>query len=426
MSHLSEDQIEWVLSQAVGTGEAVGAMSHLFECLPCLVCAEGVLTRRSRAKGAGAELLRRYLDLQQENVVELLLADAQWSEMRGLGTKVQKEKVATTSICKTGAFVRLLLSELKATGAWEEAERLATLIVAAVNVMDSDQYPDILKNDMKGEAMTELANSRRRAAEWKRASESLHLAGAFLSQGSGSRWLEGRRLSVSASLETDRGKLEKALTDLEAAKAVYEQLQAPRFVARTLLQGANALSELDPKRGLLFLDEADPQFPSGDPLLLNARLCRIDCLIWTGQTREAIGYLTDCERPKGRMQIRYRFIGARLLHALGYRKESERIFQDVVTEDLESSHYKDALLDLLYILKIHVAEGETAKALAVCRRALSEALLVDFSHEQLREVWHQVLDAIEKKSFLPERVPSLRHYMSLHWRHPATHLPNVN
>jgi len=269
-----------------------------------------------------------------------------------------------------------------------------------------------------------LANSRRRAAEWKRADEALQRAGAFLAQGSGSPSLRGRRLSVSGSLEADRGRLDQALAELEEAIAIYHSLGQSRLVARTLLKAANALSEPDPKRGLILLDEADAKFPPGDPLTLNARICRIECLIKTGQLRAAVSHFTVCERPnKGRMQIRYKFLGARLLHALGYRKEAERVFQHVVTDDLERDLFKDALLDLLFLLNVHLFEGEVAKALAVCRRALGEPVLAEFSHEQLKGVWQQVQVAVENRVFDPEALSSLKHYMSLHWRHPASHPP---
>jgi tetratricopeptide (TPR) repeat protein len=426
MAHLGKDEIGKVLSQAASPAEVSAAMAHLFSCLGCLVEAEGLLeSRGTEVSGKAAGLLRRYLDLQQENVVELLLADEQWDEMRGLGAKLQKDRIATTAICKTGSFARLVLEELKSTCAWDQAERLASLVAASVNAMDAKEYPSSFKSDLRGEVLIELANSRRRAAEWKRADEALQRADSFLTQGSGSLFLRGRRLSVSGSLEADRGRLDLALADLEEAKAIYHDIGQPRLVARTLLQAANALSEPDPKRGLNLLDEADRKFPQGDPLILNARICRIDCLIWTGQLREAVSYFTVCERPsKGRMQVRYKFLGARLFHALGYRKEAERMFQHVVTDDLERDLFKDALLDLLYLLKVHLFDGEAAKALAVCQRALGEPLLAEFAHEQLKGVWQQVQVAVEKRVLDPESLSSLKHYMSLHWRHPASQPPS--
>jgi tetratricopeptide (TPR) repeat protein len=371
-------------------------------------------------------LLQGYLGLQQENIVEVLLAETQWTEMRHLGAKVQKDRIATTGICKTAAFARLLLTELKSTGAWEEAERLASLVAASVNAMDGKDYPDTFKNDLRGEVFVELANSRRRAAEWKRADEALQRAESFLAQGSGRPSLKGRRMSVSASLEADRGRIDRALGCLEEAKTIYYELGDMRLVARTLLQAANAVSEPDPVRGLVLLAEADPLFPPGDPLTLNSRICRVDCLIGTGQLREAVSHLTLCERPRrGRMQIRYRFIGARLLHSLGYRKEAERVFQEVISDDLESALFRDTLLDLLYVLRLHLSEGEIAKAIGLCRRALSEAVLQEFAHEQLRGVWQQILSAIEERVLVPEAIAPLRHYMSMHWRHPAPQPPAI-
>jgi tetratricopeptide (TPR) repeat protein len=421
MRHLSEDEIARVMTQAATASEASSALAHLFSCLKCLIEAERIMKGRG-SSGKAAALLSRYLDLQQENVVEFLLADAQWSEMRGLNAKAQKDRIASSARCRTTAFVQLLLSELKSAGSWSDAERLASLIAASINAMDPKEYPSDLKNDLRGEVFIELANSRRRSAEWTRADEAMKHADSFLAKGSGSRTLRGRRLSVSASLEADRGKLDLALSQLDEAKSIYDELGETRFVARTLLQAANALSEPDPVRGLIFLDEADPILPLGDPLTLNARICRIDCLIWTGQYREAISHLTICERPnRGRMQIRFRFIGARLLHSLGYKKDAERAFQDVITEDLEGALFKDALLDMLYLLKVHFSEGELSKAIAVCRRALGET---SFAHDQLTSVWQKILEALEERAFVPEALTPLKHYMSMHWKHPAIQPPS--
>ena len=195
-------------------------------------------------------------------------------------------------------------------------------------------------------------------------------------------------------------------------------------VAKTLIKAANALSEPDPQQGLLLLDQAEPKLLPGDPLISTARLLRVDCLIWTGELREAIHRLTYCDRPSaGRLQIRYRFVGARLLHSLGHRKEAERLFQEVISEDLEGDLFKDALLDLLYLLKVHLADGEMSKALAVCRRALSEAVLADFSHEQLKSVWQQILNAVETNAIAPNSFAALKLYFSLHWKHPASQPP---
>jgi hypothetical protein len=421
MRHLSEDEIARVMTQAATALEASSALAHLFSCLKCLIEAERIMKGRG-SSGKAAALLSRYLDLQQENVVEFLLADAQWSEMRGLNAKAQKDRIASNARCRTTAFVQLLLSELKSASSWSDAERLASLIASSINAMDPKEYSSDLKNDLRGEAFIELANSRRRSAEWARTDEALRHADSFLAKGSGSRALRGRRLSVSASLEADRGKLDLALSQLDEAKSIYDELGETRFVARTLLQAANALSEPDPVRGLILLDEADPILPLGDPLTLNARICRIDCLIWTGQYREAISHLTICERPnRGRMQIRFRFIGARLLHSLGYKKDAERAFQDVITEDLEGALFKDALLDMLYLLKVHFSEGELSKAIAVCRRALGET---SFAHDQLTSVWQKILEALEERAFVPEALTPLKHYMSMHWKHPAIQPPS--
>jgi tetratricopeptide (TPR) repeat protein len=371
--------------------------------------AESLVMRGDRKRGA-AKIVRDLLDLEEQEVVEMLQADAQWTELQPMGPKAQKDRIAVSARCKTPAFARLLLGELRSSSSWEEAERLASLVAASIHAMDPGEFGPALKNDLRGETMIELANSRRRAAKWKRSEDALAKAEAFLAAGTGDRRLQARLLVITATLDADRGRIESAVAGFTISRKLYESLGERALVARTLVQIADTLSEPDPRAGLSYLDEANSYFVAGDPLILNAKLLRVDCLVWTGRHREASRWLLGCERPKnGRMLIRYRFIEARLLHSLGYRREAERLLNDVVTDDLENELFKDALLDLLYLLKVHISEGDREKATAVCRRALDEPVLAQFSHDQPKALWRQILAALETPAFDAAVLPLLNY-----------------
>jgi hypothetical protein len=93
----------------------------------------------------------------------------------------------------------------------------------------------------------------------------------------------------------------------------------------------------------------------------------------------------------------------------------------VVTADLRAELYKDAFLDLLFLFNLHVKEGDLDKAVFICRRALEEAELAAFSHEQIRGVWQFLMERVQ--SVEQDLIRGVRAYMAVHWRHPANQVP---
>jgi len=166
--------------------------------------------------------------------------------------------------------------------------------------------------------------------------------------------------------------------------------------------------------------------PSSEPELAKlARLLQVECLICLAELPEAASLFASClqSHETGRMRIRRDFVGARLLHAFGYRKEAERAFRDVVTADLELSLYKDAFLDLLYVFGMHVREGELQKAEAICEHALTQPELAEFSHEQMRTVWMLLLENVQRLAVATDLLGEVRTYLAAHWRRPANDTP---
>jgi tetratricopeptide (TPR) repeat protein len=424
MRHPHPEDVARAMTGTASPRDYIEVLTHLLVCPNCTDYAGKVSPR-------AGHLLRELHDFAQENVVAQLVADTQWAEIRGLGVKAQKERIATTAACKTPAFARLLIEELANGVDWEENERLASLIAASINSMNLSVFPSFLGNDLRAEVMIELANSRRRAAEWKRSEEALLKANELLALGSGAKSLRARYQEIYGSLEVDRRNIEAALRAFEQSRILYHEVGHSDGVVRALLATADALTITDAKGALRdpqgvfdVLDRVDELLPPGDPLIAYASLLRAECLIAIGRPVEAARRLTYCERPRrGRMLIRYRFTGARLLHSLGHKKEAERLFHAVVTADLDNELFKDALLDLLYIVKLHVLEGDLTKALSACRRALGEVVLPQVAHEQLRSVWEATSNAIEARALLPEALARLQLYMSLHWRHPSPSPP---
>jgi tetratricopeptide (TPR) repeat protein len=431
MAHVTREFLRKVLAGAAGRTESAQIASHLFSCPACRSVAREVFADLQsdgglKRPGGSLRILAEIFKLEQADALEATLAHAEWSEMRLLTPKAQKERAAVTKACKSWVFVSLLLRELWACGTYESAERLANLANLCVQGMDPNQYSEHVRTDLQVELWAELANARRKAAEWARANQAIERAEALRANGSLSPWLEAFCLAVGALIKADQGSVEEAATSLERSAKIYERQEDWPAVARTLVQAANVLAETYPAEGLLLAKRALPLIPSSDPELAKlARLLQVDCLIWLDELPEAASLFGIClqSHETGRMRIRRDFVGARLLHSFGYRKEAERLFRDVVAADLELSLYKDALLDLLYAFGVHVREGELHKARAICEHALTQPELTSFSHEQLRTVWTLLLENVQRIAAATELLGEVRKYFTVHWRRPASNTP---
>ncbi|MFY9821267.1 MAG: hypothetical protein WAM82_07785 [Thermoanaerobaculia bacterium] len=420
MQHVSKASLRRVLGGNAGKSETAVISNHVFGCEVCRKLARGVVVelrtemrahRPTSRPGGALRVLADIFGLEQETSVDAALALAERSAMRHLSIRAQKDRAGVSKVCKSWPFVALLIKELSQQSVYEAAENLGGLIGVCIQGMDPLHYSEELRNDLLAELWAELANARRKAAEWSRALKAIARAESFRQQGSGNVWLHTHFLEIRAAIQADQGSLVEALAELESCRDIYEGVEDWPGVARTLIQAANNLAGDDPSRALRFVKQAIPLIPMSDPGLLSiANLLQVECLICLEQIPEAAGLFAHCltRTESGRMRIRREFTCARLLHASGYRKEAERLHSEVVTADLEASLYKDAFLDLLYAFGVHVREAELDKAASICYRALSEVELAAFSHEQIKFIWTLLLEKVQRKAIDLDLIKKVR------------------
>jgi tetratricopeptide (TPR) repeat protein len=438
MSHLGQEAMRWILGGEGKPQEAETAADHLASCEQCRAQA-GTLVEELRAarpgfRGEGPlQLVFDLIDRDRQRGMESLAATAEWAELRRLpGRRSQRDRVRMNKACHTVAFFNLILGELEETPSWEEAEFLASLALLSVGGMaQRQQITPATGQDLQAKVWTAVANARRRAAEWKRAHAALADAEKHRKEGTGDRRLEARLLSITASTLADEGQVPKALEALEKCKAIYDRLSEWALLARTLIQAANVLAETDPAKGLVALDHAVPLIPLEDTTLrLYAEILRVDCLIELSRANEALQVFRHSSHllavsPKIRPRIRGMFTSARLLDAFEHKPQAERLFDEVVDSDIEHELYKDAFLDLLYLYGRHVKSGEAEKAMRVCRRALTDASLSAVAHDELRDVWTELLEAAQNQAIGEDELKDVRQYLNVHWKHPAGTPPVV-
>ena len=439
MFHLREEDLRGFLIGEGGAREVEEAAEHLVSCEHCRALAATVLIDL-RAANPGLAVkgsLRPVLDVidqERQWAVEPLAAFAEWAELRSLSSRrSQRERVRMAKACHTIPFFKLLLDKLKDESSWEEAEFLASLAFLASEAMARErQISEARHHDQQAQVWTAVANSRRRAAEWQKAHQALANAERHLSEGSTDPRLKACLLSITASTLADEGHLSRAMEALGKCTAIYEALSDWPLLARTSVQVASTLSGTRPEEGLAALDRAAPVIPADDPYLwLLSELLRIECLINLGRARECLPIFRNCQRlllrsQNARMQTRFKFTTARLLDTMGLRQQAEHLFDEVVDHELEQGLYKEALLDLLYLYGRFMESGDFGKAARVCQRALTDPALSTAAHDQIRDLWSQLLEATRHQAISKDILSDLRRYLSVHWKHPAATPPAVN
>ncbi len=438
MSHFEPEALRRILSGEGGPFEAEDAAEHLVACDRCRAVA-GTLREELRAEnpkfavGGALQVVFDLVDRERQWGIESLTALAEWAELRRLpNRRSQRDRVRMAKTCHTPAFLQLLLGELKGESSWEEAEFLAALALLAIESMHQRQKTTLhLNHDLQAEVWTAVANARRRAAEWPRAHQALANAERHLKEGTGDRRLKAGFLSISASTLDDEGHVPRALAALEECMAIYESLSEWALVARTLVQVANVWEPVEPAKGLLALDRALPLISTENSFMrLSADFVRVECLIGMGRPNEALRVFRRSSHllalsPRIRPRIRGRFTAARLLDALGFKQQAERLFDEVVDQDIEHELVKDAFLDLLYLYARHMKNGDPDKAAHVCRRALSDPVLAAVAHEQLQALWTLLLEAVALHPISQDLLRSFRQYVNVHWKHPSATAPWV-
>jgi tetratricopeptide (TPR) repeat protein len=365
----------------------------------------------------------------EPNLVEPLLAKALWSRLRQKTRREQHARVARSPEYHTLPFVELLLGGVRHARSHEEAEFMANLAIQAIAPMNA---PAPLQHDLRAQLWTEVANARRVASEWRKASTALLQAGKHLAEGSGDPLLKARTQSVSASLLADQGRRAEALVALEECSELYQGQGAWPLVGRTMVQMAHTVVDTDPARALALVEQASPLIPAADASLrCLAENIRTDGLISMGAIELALQTFDQVEplRRSGASPVARRrsdFYAARLLEHLGHYKEAAQLFEAVIADAFDHEAYREAFLDLLYLFSVHVRQGATERAVALCRQAIEQLDFFGLGHEQLRTVWNELMHAAARQAVRLEALAEVRQFLKIHWKTPAARVPRFS
>jgi tetratricopeptide (TPR) repeat protein len=364
------------------------------------------------------------IDVEAEPYVAGLLARAEWENLRRLPKNAQRDRLVLSRACQTREFLSLLLSVVKQPANRAEAETAARLSILSIKGINPVKWSDLERDKLAASVWIELANSRRLAAEWDAADDALKRATPLIKDS----LVEARWLSISASIQSDRGLRSDAIEKLEKCRCLYEAENDWLSAARTLVKMGHILVDSDPQRGIAILERARPLVPGSDPVLLwLLEVTRTECLIETSQIFQALDAFRAAEalkkfQPRPRAEIRSKFTAGRILEALGHRVEAERLFEEVVAQDLEYSLLKDTFLDLLYLFAFYMKAGEPDRAAELGRRALTQLELLDSIHEQLKTVWRGLISAADRRTLDLRLLPTIKEYLRVWWKRPGPEL----
>ena len=164
-------------------------------------------------------------------------------DLRELSPAEQLRKIRSVAALRSLSVFETILSESGTVGRSDPflGECMTGVALAVADQLPEPRYSRDLKNDLRGEALIVVANCRRIAADWQGSAEALATARRHLAQGTGDAGLEAQLLSIQASLHTDTGNFEKAVSFASRAVEIYRELEDWQGVAHNLVMEAGCL-----------------------------------------------------------------------------------------------------------------------------------------------------------------------------------------
>ncbi len=435
MKHLGREEILRVFAGSAFQGEEEHVARHLVGCDACSALAAEIVAELAarQALAPGKRSVRVLADLlreKEETLVRSLQAKTWVDTVRALPEAEQARALRDWKDLRSRCFLEAVIEEAAANAVQdpEEGEDLARFGLTVAGALEGNQLGLRVLADLRSELWTAIANARRLSADWQGSSTAIQEARLLLAAGTGDLHVEARLLSVEASLLTDLGRRETAVSLLRQARNIYVQLGDQQLVARTLLKVANTLRDVDPQQAYEVAGEALGLLHRAEArLVMMAQSIRIECLIESGEIRQALFAFQAVRslyvqfREAG-IQLRVLFVEARLLEAFDKIREAEKRFEKAIQGFWEARLYKDALMTRLYLFAFHFNRGALVKAERVCKAGLKQLASID-AHPQMKSVWTELLTSLRAGALDAQALQAVRSYMVLHWRMPAEQSP---
>jgi tetratricopeptide (TPR) repeat protein len=235
--------------------------------------------------------------------------------------------------------------------------------------------------DLRARAFAELGNARRINNQYSEAERDFSRARGFLEEGTGDFLLEARVLDFEASLLSDLGRFEDAISLLSKVYDLYQEAGDTHLAGRALIsQGINIRHAGRPRQAIGILEQGlrlveadrDPELPViGQKGLLDAlveagELGRANRMLLASGLREAFA-----KEPLNLLKLRW--VEGKVHAGLGRFKRAESIYCSVRVELLRLGRHYDAALLGLELAALWLRQGRAAEV-----RTLAEEMYETF------------------------------------------------
>lgn len=432
--HFSREALLRLLRGPVNEAEAARGIRHAVQCRRCRASAAGWLAQE---KTGGSppfrpadtrQALVTILEEELSGSVEALKARSWWAEIKDLSPAGQIRKIRSTTAMQSLPVFETILAEARAAGRSDpflgESMIRAALMVA--DLLPEPHYPRTLKNDLRGQALTVVANCRRLAADFPGSAAAIEEARQSLAQGTKDPGLEAGLLSIHCSLCTDLGDFEQALAHVRRAVEIFRELEDWQAAAHnSVLEAGCLLAAYRPAEAIERAHFALERMPLHElRLQVLAKLILVESLVILERPLEALPDFMEtkslCEQADPGTRLRAVYCEARLLDGLGYVRESEKLFRQAVKTYFDHELYKEAFLTLLTLFECLCRRGALGKAAALCEEAVAATSQAgEACNEQIRRAWEELLAVVRIRQLSDSELIQARQYLVRNWSVPT-------
>jgi tetratricopeptide (TPR) repeat protein len=427
--HFTPAALTRILDGTANEAEIVRAIRHLLDCDSCWATAADCLPEARSETGLRATEARAAFKAlvgdKTRSAVESLEAEGRWADLRDLSPAEQLLKIRSIAALRSLPLFEVILDEARTVG---RSDPFLGECTARVALLVADNLPEppfmkALKDDLRGEVWTVIANCCRIAADWTGSAEALATARRYLKQGTGDPGLEGQLLSIHASYCTDTGDFEKALTFVRRAAEIFRELKDAKGVAHNLVKEANTLlAAYEPAEAIEKAKSALQDMPRHDLRLQTfARFIVVEGLVLLGRPHDALVWFLSTKplvKEIGDLGTKLRavYCQARLLDGLGYLRESEKLFRNAIKAYFDHELYKEAFITLLTLFECFCRRGALGKAAALCESAIAATSEAgEACNEEICRAWKELLATVRVRQLDEAELVAARQYLVRNW-----------
>jgi tetratricopeptide (TPR) repeat protein len=356
--------------------------------------------------------------------IEVATARSWWAKIKDLTPQGQVKKIRSTLALQSLPVFEEILADAKSTALSDPflGESLVRAALTVADLLPEPGYSRALKNDLRGEAMTVVANCRRLAADFSGSTAAIEEARRHLTQGTGDPSLEAGYLSIRCSLCTDLGTLEKALAYVRRAVELFRELEDWQAVAHNaVLEAGCLLAAARLPEAIERAHFALERMPAQEiRLQVLANLILAESLIILERPLEAVPPLEEAKALSVKTNLGAQLLAAsveaRLLDVLDCAREAELLFRKTVKSFFDQELYKQAFLTLLTLFECLCRRGALGKAAALCEEAIAATSQAGAAcNEPIRQAWEELLATVRVRQLSESELLQARQYLVRNW-----------